>query len=68
LQTHISHLLFAFCQVEHNKLKVREATLGESQADTVGISRTATAVESESWHLGGMQESGQNSGIIGDEP
>jgi hypothetical protein len=38
LQAHLAHLLFALCQVEHNKLKVRKATLGESQADTVGIS------------------------------
>lgn len=50
------HLLFSFLQVDNHEFVIREATLGESQADAVRVGRAATAVQSESrGHFGVMQ-------------
>ena len=39
-----THLLLAFLQVHKHKLVVREATFGKSQANTIGVCRTARTI------------------------
>jgi hypothetical protein len=67
MQARVAHLLFALCQVKHNGVKISEATLRESQADTVSVGRATAAVESKSWHFRGVQEFGEDSGVVGDK-
>ena len=50
-----THLLFSFLEVEKHEFIIREATFGESQADTVGVGRTASAVQCKSWHFRAAQ-------------
>lgn len=51
-----THLLFPFLQVDNDEFIIREAPLGEGQADAVRVGRAATAIKSECWgHLAVMQ-------------
>ena len=38
------HLLLAFLQIEKDEFVIRKATFGKSQADTIGVGRTASAI------------------------
>lgn len=59
-----TYLLLSFLQVEKHELVVREATFGESEADTVGVGRAARPIESESWHFGLVQKFRHESGAV----
>lgn len=45
----VTHLLFPLVKVDSHELIICEATLGESQADTVRVGRAASAVQGKSW-------------------
>jgi len=40
----VTHLLLPFLKVEKHEFVIRKATFGESQADTIGVGRTARAI------------------------
>ncbi len=62
-----TYLLLSLLQVEKHELVVCEATFGEREADAVGVGRAARAIESESWHFGGVQEFRHESGAVREE-
>lgn len=47
------YLLLSFAQVQMDDFVVSEATLSQSQTDTIRIGRAASAVDGESWRHGG---------------
>lgn len=49
------YLLLPFLKVENDEFVVRKATLGESQADTIGVGRTASAIQSKGRHFGAVR-------------
>ena len=51
----ITHLLLACLTVEEHEFLVRKATFGESQADAIGVGRTARAIKSEFRHFRAVQ-------------
>lgn len=48
----MTNLLLAFSKIDKYELEVCKASIGENQADAIAIARAASAVESESGHLG----------------
>lgn len=51
----IIHLLLPLLKVENDEFVIRKTTFGESQADTIGVGRTASAIQSKRRHFGGVQ-------------
>jgi hypothetical protein len=66
-ERHVTHLLLALRQVEYDSFEIREATLSESQPNTVSVGGAPAAVQDESWHFGCVQKLRKDSGAVGNE-
>ncbi len=46
-----TYFLLPLLKVEKHQFVICKAALSESQADTIGVCRTASTIQNKSWHL-----------------